>query len=469
MNASFLNRLVVLSIWSMTAFLSSATAQTNFTILKSFIGIPDGAVPFCTLVTDTNGVLYGTTIGGGLAQSGISNQGTLFAMNQDGSGYVTLKSFDGTNGGTPYAGLILSTSGSLYGTTYGGGVSNFGTVFKINRDGSDFAVLHSFTGGTDSKNPEAGLIEGSDGALYGTTDFGDSSTRGTIFKINKDGSGYAILHSFTGNPDGQQPAGKLLQGSDGALYGTAWVGGSHNVGTIFTLNEDGSGYNTIYNFRTITNDGRGPTVGVIEGSDHMLYGTTSIDGGIGYNGIVFQLNKNGSGYQILHRFSTSGGDGQNPGELMEGADGALYGVTYNGGAGSVGTIYKLNKAGSGYMILRSFFETGGDGYFPKCALLQLSSGIFLGTAGFGGVGGSGCVFALSDTPLPPRILSLSVLSNSNLLQCAATSIVQYDVQRSTNLSSWSILTTLTSQTNGQLNYSDLNPPQPAAFYRLQLH
>ena len=341
----------------MTTFFSSATAQTNFTILKSFMSAPDGAVPYGGLAADTNGMLYGTTVAGGLSQSGISNQGTIFAMNQDGSGYVTLKSFDGTNGGFPYAGLLLSTNGSFYGTTYGGGTSNFGTVFAINRDGSGFAVLHSFTGSTDGKNPEAGLIEGNDGALYGTTSFADSSTRGTIFKLNKNGSGYSVLHTFTGNPDGQQPEDKLLQGSDGALYGTAWVGGSHNVGTIFTLNEDGSGYNTIYNFRTVTNDGRGPTAGVIEGSDQMLYGTTSIDGGIGYNGIVFQLNKNGSGYQILHRFSTSGGDGQNPvGELMEGADGALYGVTYNGGAGSVGTLYKLNKDGSGYMILKNFFR-----------------------------------------------------------------------------------------------------------------
>ena len=217
MSPKHLRFLIVLSAWSMTTFFSSATAQTNFTILKSFMSAPDGAVPYGGLAADTNGMLYGTTVAGGLSQSGISNQGTIFAMNQDGSGYVTLKSFDGTNGGFPYAGLLLSTNGSFYGTTYGGGTSNFGTVFAINRDGSGFAVLHSFTGSTDGKNPEAGLIEGNDGALYGTTSFADSSTRGTIFKLNKNGSGYSVLHTFTGNPDGQQPEDKLLQGSDGAL------------------------------------------------------------------------------------------------------------------------------------------------------------------------------------------------------------------------------------------------------------
>ncbi|HXI70074.1 MAG TPA: choice-of-anchor tandem repeat GloVer-containing protein [Verrucomicrobiae bacterium] len=452
-----------------------AGAQTNFTILKSFTGAPDGNIPYSTLVADTNGVLYGTTVNGG-----ISNQGTIFAIQQNAFGYtntfgyVTLRSFAGaTNGVAPYAGLVLSTNGSLYGITYGGGISNYGTVFTINRDGSGLAYLHSFTGTTDCKNPEAGLIEGSDGALYGTTYFADGATRGTIFKINKDGSGYMILHTFTGTSsggDGQNPICKLLEADDGLIYGTTSLGGSANAGTVFAINKDGTGYNILYSFKTTGGDGRQPGAGLLEGSDQVLYGTTYVSGGTGTNGTVFSLNKNGSNYQILHRFSTSNGDGQRPdGELIEGADGALYGGTDSGGTGSSGTIYKLNKDSSGYQILRNFSSGNGDGHIPRCALLQLSNGVFYGTTEFGAVGGAGCVFALSAAPLPPRILSLSALSSSNWLQCAATSAVQYDVQRSTNLSSWSLLTTVTSQTNGQLNYSDLTPPRPNAYYRLQQH
>ena len=465
-----LRRLTVVLLLSV--FIGLANAQTNFTILKSFTSVPDGNVPYCTLVADTNGVMYGTTI-----QGGISNQGTIFAINQNAFGYkntfgyITLKSFVGvTNGVAPFVGLVLSTNGTLYGTTYGGGTSNFGTVFKINRDGTGFAVLHNFTGTTDGKNPEGSLIEGSDGALYGTTLFSDASTRGTVFKLNKDGSGYSILHAFTGNPDGQQTLCRLLEGSDGALYGTTQFGGSHNVGAVFTINKDGGGYNIIYNFRTISNDGVGSVAGLIEGSDHVLYGTSYLGGGTGFNGTVFSLNKDGSGYQILHRFSTTDGDGQRPdGELVEGLDGALYGVTDSGNTGSSGVIYKLNKDGNGYQILRNFSSGNGDGHVPKCALLQLSSGVLFGTTELGAVGGAGCVFALSTAPLSPRIMSLSVSGSSNLLQCAATSAVQYEVQRSTNLSSWSVLTTLTSQTNGQLNYSDLSPPARTSFYRLQQH
>ena len=465
MKLTLFRYLAVFLVWPLAAI-----AQTNFTILKSFTGAPDGAVPYCSLVCDTNGMFYGTTLVGG-----ISNQGTVFMLSHNGVGYTgagydILKNFFGTNGIEPFAGLVLGSDGNLYGTTYSGGTSNLGTVFKINRDDSGFAVLHSFIGGSDGENPEAGLIEGSDGALYGTTYFANSSNRGTVFKINKDGSGYSVLHIFTGYPgDGQQPTGRLLQGSDGALYGTTLFGGSYGAGTVFTLNKDGSGYGVLYNFGA-SGDGAGPIAGLIEGSDHALYGTTQLGGGTGYQGTVFKINKDGSGYQILHRFSTTGNDGQTPnGELMEGSDGALYGGTANGGVNGGGTIYKLNKDGSGYTILRSFFGTGGDGQSPKCALLQLSNGVFYGTTELGSANGAGCVFALSTSPLPPQIVSLSASGASNFLQFAGTSLVQYDVQRSTNLSSWSVLTTLTSQTNGQFNYLDLNPPQPSAFYRLQQH
>ena len=463
-----------LNLWLTVALLTvyPAMAQTNFTILKSFTSVPDGNVPFSTLVADSNGLLYGTTTGGG-----ISNQGTIFVIHTNAygykspSGYATLASFTGgTNAAYPYAGLVLSTNGNLYGTTFGGGISNFGTVFTIRNDGSGLGVLHSFVGGTDGENPRAALIEASDGTLYGTTYFANSSNRGTIFKINNDGSGYATLHTFTGNPDGQQTQGRLLEGSDGVLYGTAGNGGIHYRGMIFFITKDGGSYGTLYDFGSITGDGSGPVAGLIEASDHALYGTTYSGGGTGANGTVFKINKDSSGYQILHGFSTSNGDGQRPnGELVEGLDGAIYGGTDFGGVGSVGVIYKLNKDGGGYQILRNFSSGSGDGHDPKCGLLQLANGILYGTTEFGAVGGAGCVFALSTAPLPPRIQSLTISGNTNLLQCFATSTVLYDIQLSTNLSAWTILATKTSQTNGQLNYTNQSPPLTSAFYRLQQH
>src|SRR2546422_3981714 len=215
---------------------ASAVGQTNFTIVKSLSS--DAAVPFCHLIEGTDGAMYGTTVAGG-----ISNSGAVFMLRRDGSGYATLKNFLGADGAGPYGDLVEGTNGALYGTTYAGGSSNFGTVFRLNKDGSNFSVLHNFLGGADGKNPRGALIKGTDAALYGSTVFSDSTTRGTVFKLDEDGNNYTVLHNFTGSPtDGQQIESKLLQGTDGALYGTTGYGGSGFVGTVFKLNTDGSGY-----------------------------------------------------------------------------------------------------------------------------------------------------------------------------------------------------------------------------------
>jgi len=440
-----------------------ASAQTNFTVLRSFSGIPDGAVPFGALVDGKDGAFYGTTAAGG-----ISNYGTIFRVNTDGSRPVILKSFIGSDGSAPLAGLVLSIDGKLFGTTFTGGTSNFGTVFSLGKNGSDFTVLHSFAGGPDGKSPKFPLIVGSDGVLYGTADFADSTNRGTIFRLNQDGTSYSVLHIFTGNPDGQNPT-KLLEGSDGNLYGATGFGGPTIAGTVFSIQKDGNGYAILYNFQGRGGDGLSPGAGLVEGSDGALYGTTS-HGGTGLGGTVFRLNMDGTGYGILRSFSDAGDDSYEPDtELVEGTDGALYGSTYFGSNGSDnGTIYKLNKDGSGYTILRKFTGTSGDGQTPG-ALLLMTNGVFYGTTEYGGGGvGGGCVFALGSVPLPPRVAALSASGSTNLMQCAATSGFQYDVQRSTNLSSWSVLASITS-TNGGFTFSDSTQLQPVAFYRLQQH
>jgi uncharacterized repeat protein (TIGR03803 family) len=356
---------------------STAKSQTNLSILKSFLDTSDGAVPRCTLVVGKDGALYGTTIVGG-----ISNAGTVFKINKDGSGFTTL---NGTLGGPapssgppsgPSAGLVIDQGGNLYGTTYGGGASNLGTVFKLTPDGTVLTTLHSFTGGTDGKNPRTSLVLGTDGFLYGTADASDASTRGTVFKLSPDGSSYSVLHVFTGGPsDGQNPW-KLIEGSDGRLYGTTQNGGPTVLGTVFTLQKDGGGYFMIHYFPLFAGDGKVPQSSLYEGSDGALYGTTvgGGTGGRGSGGVVFRLTKDLSSYTILHTFETNSfGSLSFPyGELIEGPDGTLYGVTQNGGndgSGSYGTVFKLNKDGTGYTVLRSFTGPNGDGETPYGGLL----------------------------------------------------------------------------------------------------
>ena len=151
--------------------------------------------------------------------------------------------------------MILSGN-TLYGTAIAGGVSGYGTVFAVNTDGTGFTNLHSFTGGTnDGVYPNGGLIL-SGNTLYGTANQGGTGNNGTIFGVNTDGTGYATLHYFAGDSQGAQPTCALLLSGD-TLYGTTDYGGSANDGTVFGVNTDDTGFAILYSF-TGGSDGAHP-------------------------------------------------------------------------------------------------------------------------------------------------------------------------------------------------------------------
>ena len=285
----------------------------------------------------------------------------------------------GGDGQMPCAATWQSLDGKLYGTTIYGGTNGYGTVFKLNTDGSDYKVIYNFSGDRrEGTNPQADLVQDSDGVLYGTT------TVNSVFKVNTNGDGYAVLGSGTGC------SGTLVLGRDGALYGTSWDGGSNNVGTVFRLNTDGAGFTVLYNFSTNVFDGRYPYPGLIQATDGALYGSTAL-GGSNNAGTLFKLNANGDGYAVLHSFGSSG-DGRDPeAKLMQGRDGMLYGTTYGGGSNNVGMVFRLNTDGSNYVVLYSFTTTGGQGRYPApVALLQRTDGMLYGTTQSGGDSANGC-------------------------------------------------------------------------------
>jgi uncharacterized repeat protein (TIGR03803 family) len=377
---------------------------SGFAVLHNFarptLAPPDGFSPLSGVMEASNGALYGTT------QRGDTNyNGTIFKLDKDGSNYAVLHHFGSIadDGNGPVAGLIEGSDSMLYGTTPFGGIYNRGTVFRLCADGSDFAILHSlaYSQAEEGTQLSAALVEGIGGALYGTASAGGPSNAGTVFMLNKDGTGFTVLHGFTGylTKDGASPLAPLVRAGDGTLFGTAYAdfsGGGRNGGAIFKLNANGDGYANLFGFG-FAGDGLGPGGDLIEGSDGALYGTTSGGGPYGV-GTVFKLNKDGSGYSALHNFNGSDGRWTYNG-LLEGSDGMLYGSTYAGGEARAGTIFKLKKDGGSFSVIRTFTTNTGDGTQPFGSLREGSDGALYGTTVYGGTlsgfNGSGTMFKLN--------------------------------------------------------------------------
>src|ERR1022692_2079528 len=196
----------------------------------------------------------------------------------------TLFTFDGTHGASPYAGLVQATDGDLYGTTWGGGAKNAGTVFKITPAGI-LTTLYSFcsqTNCTDGAEAEAGLFQAANGDLYGTTFYGGSHNHGTVFRITPTGT-LTTLYSFcsqSGCADGDLPLARLVQAANRDLYGTTTSGGTHDGGTVFKITPSGT-LTTLYSFcsQSACTDGLQPVAGLVQLANGDFYGTTQYGGG----------------------------------------------------------------------------------------------------------------------------------------------------------------------------------------------
>jgi uncharacterized repeat protein (TIGR03803 family) len=321
------------------------TPGDTLATLHNFEG-GDGEHLDAGLVQGANGDFYGTTQGGGIPICPSFGCGTIFKITENGT-LITLHRFTGTDGAYPVAVLVQTTDGNFYGTTQGGGSSNActdgcGTVFKITADGV-LTTLHSFDY-TDGSLP-LGLVQAADGNFYGTTFGGGSSGCGsfgcgTIFKIAANGT-LTMLYAFNAT-DGNQPFAGLVQGTDGNLYGTTTAGGANFAGTVFKIAPDGV-LTTIYSFCSQggynCTDGDYPRAGLIQATDGRLYGTTR-DGGANGNGTVFKITRSGT-LTTLHNFDGTDGAGVAAG-VVQGTNGTFYGTTPGGGANGYGTVFSLS-------------------------------------------------------------------------------------------------------------------------------
>jgi uncharacterized repeat protein (TIGR03803 family) len=363
-----------------------APARGQFTLLHSFTGgDSDGRGPEGSLI-QSGSTLYGMTYAGGS-----NDLGTIYQINADGTGLSLLHSF--TNGDGFRAGVngsLIQSGSTLYGMTFtGGGGGGEGTIFKINADGTGFSLLHSFTGARDGNEPDGSLIH-SGSTLYGMTGAGGSGECGTIFKINADGTGFSVLHSFTGEAggDGGGPHGSLIQ-SGSTLYGMTIAAGNGGSGTIFQINADGTGFSVLHSFTA----SEGVAYGSLIQSGSTLYGMTANWTGSNY-GTIFKINADGTGFRLLHAFTGGASDGSEPwGSLIQSGS-TLYGMTTVGGSGGRGTIFQINADGTGFSLLHSFTGGASDGGFLLGSLIQSGSTLY-GTAHEGGTNGAGVVYSLA--------------------------------------------------------------------------
>jgi uncharacterized repeat protein (TIGR03803 family) len=268
----------------------SLPAQT-FTTLHNF-DLTDGFEPVGALVQTTAGALYGSTEYGGTSSSCTYGCGTIFKITPSGT-LTTLYSFcpqsGCTDGSYPYAGLIQATNGDLYGTTINGGANGYGTVFKITPSGT-LTTLYSFcsqSGCTDGDAPYAGLLQATNGDFYGTTSEGGANGYGTVFKIAPSGT-MTTLHSFD-STDGANPYAGLIQATNGDFYGTTNDGGTQNRGTVFKITPGGT-LTTLHSFHFT--DGDYPFAGLVQATNGDFYGTTESDKANG-DGTVFEITPRG--------------------------------------------------------------------------------------------------------------------------------------------------------------------------------
>jgi uncharacterized repeat protein (TIGR03803 family) len=398
--------------WMVGALLlGAAGAQAQFSLLHEFAGGgSDGSRPEGSL-TVSGSMLYGMTYYGGDAGAG-----TVFKMNTSGAGFSLLHEFaGGSNGRGPQNSLVLSSS-TLYGMTTAGGDWNVGLLFSINTDGIGFTPLRSF-GGQYGANPYGSLIV-SDSILYGTTKDGgpDQYSVGTVFKMNTGGTGYQLLHKFDfryPETDGREPYCTLML-SGSTLYGTTYNGGDNSRGTVFKVNTDGTGFTLLHEFAGGVNDGRYPR-GSLTLSDTTLYGMTSYGGDNDF-GTVFKMNTDGTGFQLLHEFAGGVNDGREPyyGDLTLFGS-ALYGMTYRGGNSDLGTVFQVNTDGTGFTLLHEFAGGVNDGANP-CGSLTLSGSTLYGMTRNGGDTNDGTVFKYELPPIPePSSLALAAAGSLALL------------------------------------------------------
>jgi uncharacterized repeat protein (TIGR03803 family) len=404
----------------MLMFAAGAQAQ-KFTDIYGFQGTANGVAPWSSLTFDGAGNLYGTTRYGGVNNCAAGlGCGVAYQLSPPASGtgpwtQTVMHVFtNGSDGATPFAGLVADNAGNLYGATYSGGSftrtncksNGCGVIFELSPAGGGVwteTVLYTFTGAQDGNAPFGTLIRDSAGNLYGTTVGGGhinspncSGGCGVVFELSPSTSGWqeTVLYSFSGARDGAEPFTGVTFDTAGNLYGTTTEAGSAdcNCGTVFELSPVAGGWQetTLHAFSQL--NGNTPQGPVTLDSAGNVYGTT-VDGGPAEQcdegcGVVFELSPGANGVWTETRLKvfTQNGPFEPSGSLVFDSEGNLYGTVQSSG------IYKLSLVSGVWTLTGYYSPKVANGNTPVGGLIADSSGNMYGAFAFGGTTNSGVVF-----------------------------------------------------------------------------
>ncbi|MFV5703336.1 choice-of-anchor tandem repeat GloVer-containing protein [Flavobacterium sp. XS2P12] len=349
-------------------------ATDNYVKLKDFNN-SDGASPYGSLVQAGDGLLYGMT-----TQGGTSGVGVVFSYAPSTGSYIKLKDFNYTDGGSPSGNLVQSNDGNLYGMTSAGGSGRYGVIFSYTPSTNIYTKLKDFIN-SDGAITYGGLVQSSNGQLYGMTTHGGTIGQGVIFSYNPATDIYTKLKDFD-NSNGASPYGSLVQAGNGRLYGMTFLGGSNGVGVIFSYDPSTGIFLKLKDLNY--SDGAYPYGSLVQASDGQLYGMTA-QGGSGGTGVIFSYELSTGIYTKLKDFN--GSDGAYPhGSLVQAGDGKLYGTTLQGGSSNYGVVFSYDPSTGIYAKLNDFDSSNGA--YPHGSLVQASNHKLYGmTTGGGSVAG----------------------------------------------------------------------------------
>ena len=409
----------------------TAGAQT-FSVVHAF-NASEGGFPVSGLTGDEAGNMYGTAqLGGNTQACPVDGCGAVYQLAKQGSSWTfkTVYRFEGPatgDGAQPMGRLTVAPDGTLYGTTFYGGINAYtgtcaniglhsgcGTIFRLRpsfepcKDADcewNEEVLYTFQDLDTGIHPTSEVVLDAAGNLYGTTFIGGRFGYGVVYQLSPaDGRwAYRVIHDMGSDGEGAEPFGGLVMDSAENLFGATSMGGSGGGGVIFQLSpvSDGWHFGTLYNIGSNKSDGFGPYGTLIMDQSGNLFGST-VGGGANDGGTVFELARSGdrSLYSVLadlpHGASYYHDAGPHD-KLMMDAAGNLYGTTSQDGAHLQGSAFELINSPTGYAYtsLHDFGSEHDRIFYPWSNLVFDSQGNLYGTAQGGGSGKVGAIFEIS--------------------------------------------------------------------------